>query len=69
MQFNIKKSNGYNVVRTNLIGTSKVTKEKGDTLKRSFIRHDPDKLGKELYAIIRKDFFESLSVFMKGWLQ
>ena len=41
------------VIRTDLIANSLVKKDKGDQLVRSLVRHDPDKLGKELYKIFR----------------
>ncbi|MCK9368430.1 uridine diphosphate-N-acetylglucosamine-binding protein YvcK [Candidatus Dojkabacteria bacterium] len=42
------------VIRRNLISDKVFTSQKGDTLARSIVRHDPDKLGKELYSIFRK---------------
>jgi len=41
------------IVRRDLIANSLVKKEKGDKLIRSLVRHDPDKLGFELYNIFR----------------
>lgn len=40
------------VVRQDLIHPKEVVKQKGDTLKRSLIRHDSEKLGKVLYDIV-----------------
>jgi uncharacterized cofD-like protein len=49
-----KKEDGRVVAREDILSTNAVEKEKGDTLKRSFIRHDPQKLATELYNIFRK---------------
>lgn len=43
---------GYRIIRKNLIKTTFVQKKKADSLRRSFIRHDPDKLAKALMEII-----------------
>jgi hypothetical protein len=42
------------------MSAAEAEKEKGDTLKRSFIRHDPQKLGKALYTTFRKGMFDVL---------
>ncbi len=42
------------VIKADLVANSVIKKDKGDTLDRSLIRHDSDKLGKELYKIFRK---------------
>ncbi|MFA6105534.1 MAG: gluconeogenesis factor YvcK family protein [Patescibacteria group bacterium] len=42
----------YKVVRKNLVSQREVKKDQGDSLKRSLIRHDSQKLGKVLYEII-----------------
>lgn len=39
------------VIRTDLVATGKVKKEKGDELDRSLVRHDSKKLEKHLYRI------------------
>lgn len=45
--------NGRTVIRTDLVANSVVKREEGDKLVRSLVRHDPDKLGNELYNIFR----------------
>lgn len=50
----LKKSN-YEVLRANLIRDVIMGKSKADTLKRSIIRHDPQKLAKTIMQIINKD--------------
>lgn len=42
-----------NVIRTDLVANSVIKKDKGDTLIRSLVRHEPKKLGKELYKIFK----------------
>jgi uncharacterized cofD-like protein len=41
------------VIRTDLVANSVIKKDKGDVLNRSLVRHDPKKLGSELYKIFR----------------
>jgi len=41
------------IIRDDLIANSLIKKEKGDVLVRSLVRHDPNKLGKNLYRIFR----------------
>ncbi len=55
------KKEDRKILRADLISTEKIKKEKGDTLKRSYIRHDPEKLGKELYYIFRRSVFDILA--------
>lgn len=43
------------VIRTDLVATKPIKKEKGDQLERSLIRHDSEKLSKELYKIFTSD--------------
>jgi uncharacterized cofD-like protein len=45
--------NGREIIRTDLVANSVIKKDKGDKLVRSLVRHDPEKLGKELYEIFR----------------
>jgi uncharacterized cofD-like protein len=45
--------NGREIVRADLVANSVIKKDKGDKLVRSLVRHDPDKLGRELYKIFR----------------
>jgi uncharacterized cofD-like protein len=49
------ENGGREIVREDLVANSVIKKDKGDELVRSFIRHDPDKLGRELYKIFRKN--------------
>jgi uncharacterized cofD-like protein len=46
---------GRTVIRKDLIGSDPIKKQKGDNLKRSLIRHDSEKLGKELYSLFNRD--------------
>lgn len=48
------------LIRTDLLSPEVIRPEKGDTLKRSLIRHDSARLATELYAIFRKGVFENL---------
>jgi uncharacterized cofD-like protein len=52
------------VIREDLVANSKIKKQKGDTLVRSLIRHDSQKLGKHLYGIFRKGWKGSLHTFL-----
>lgn len=45
---------GRVIIRKDLIGSEPIKKQKGDKLKRSFIRHDSKKLGKQLYSIFNR---------------
>jgi NADH:ubiquinone oxidoreductase subunit D len=42
----LEKNTPYKVIETDLLSPDIVKKEKGDTLKRSLVRHDPDKVVK-----------------------
>lgn len=42
-----------NIIRADLVANSIIKKDKGDKLIRSLVRHDPQKLGIELYKIFR----------------
>jgi uncharacterized cofD-like protein len=49
------KSGGKRVIiRTDLVANSLIKKDKGDRLVRSLIRHDSEKLSRELYKIFNK---------------
>ena len=48
---NLHDGDGRLVLRKDLVASDPIKKQKGDNLKRSFIRHDSSKLGKELYTI------------------
>lgn len=63
---NLHDGEGRLVLRKNLVAFDPIKKEKGDSLKRSFIRHDSDKLARELYAIFnmkRNKLLKILSTF------
>lgn len=49
-------SENQNVIRTDLVANSVIKKDSGDTLVRSLVRHDPDKLGEQLYSIFKPPF-------------
>ncbi len=51
----LSQSGGREMVREDLVANSVIKRDKGDELARSLIRHDPEKLGKELYKIFRKN--------------
>ena len=46
------EGDGYRVIRADLLSASVVQKAKGDSLKRSIIRHDPQKIAKELLKLM-----------------
>jgi len=52
------------IIRTDLVANSIIKKEKGDVLDRSLIRHDSEKLARELYKIFRKGWKSSLYSFL-----
>jgi len=58
------KKNGREIVRADLVANSVIKKDKGDTLDRSLVRHDPDKLANELYKIFRKGWKSKLFSFL-----
>ncbi|HEQ65271.1 MAG TPA: YvcK family protein, partial [bacterium] len=41
----------YTIIREDVIGDRFIVKDSGDTLKRSLVRHDPEKLGRVLNSI------------------
>ncbi len=45
--------NDKRVVRKDIVANTEYVKDKGDTLKRSLVRHDPYKLGEALYHVFR----------------
>lgn len=45
--------NDTRVERVDIVADTEIIKEKGDLLKRSFVRHDPQKLGDALYRKFR----------------
>ncbi len=44
----------HTVVRKDLVANDDIKREKGDTLKRSLVRHDSHKVGKALYRVFNK---------------
>jgi len=58
------KKNGREIIRADLVANSVIKKDKGDTLDRSLVRHDPDKVGNELYKIFRKGWKSKLFSFL-----
>lgn len=51
----IDKNLECEVIRADLVATTPIKKEKGDSLERSLIRHDSGKLSKNLYKIFTSD--------------
>lgn len=52
IQDNLGNDAGYKVVRADVVANDEVNKDQGDTLARSLIRHDPNKLGRVLRKIM-----------------
>jgi uncharacterized cofD-like protein len=50
----IDESKGHTIIRKDLVANDDIKQEKGDILKRSFVRHDSRKVGKALYRIFTK---------------
>ncbi len=48
---NLPKKAPYDIIRVNVVKDVIVEKNKADTLKRSIIRHDGDKLAKEILSL------------------
>lgn len=48
----LDRVSGYKIVRADFLGKKEVKKVSGDVLRRSLIRHDPDKLAKVLIGLI-----------------
>jgi uncharacterized cofD-like protein len=42
----------YKVIRGDFLSNIKIEKVKGDIIKRSFVRHDPEKLARALYSLL-----------------
>ena len=49
------KKENFEVVRASILAKEEVTKSSGDVLKRSLLRHDPDKLAWEIVKIIKEN--------------
>lgn len=54
IQNNLEEEKGRTLVLKDLIANDEIKREKGDTLKRSLVRHDSQKLGRALYRIFNK---------------
>lgn len=50
---NLGNGGSRSIIRTDLVANSVIKKDEGDTLVRSLVRHDKEKLGKELYKIFK----------------
>lgn len=55
LQDDLHDGDGRLIIRKDLVASSPIKKQKGDHLKRSLIRHDSEKLRKQLYAIFNRD--------------
>jgi len=53
----IKHDKTKRIIRTDLVANDVINREKGDTLRRSLIRHDSKKLAKELYKVFNDSSF------------
>lgn len=56
---------GLNIVRSDLISRLGIKAVKGDSLKRSILRHSSKKLGEELYSIFNRNHFTWFSWLVK----
>lgn len=54
------QSDSYKVIRYNFLSKKIAPKSKGDSLKRSLVRHDPKKLGRILYGLFTYSNFEKI---------
>lgn len=64
----LENNSDREIIRADLVANSLIKKDKGDELVRSLIRHDPEKLGKELYSIFKKGvlrFFSNIIRFYR----
>lgn len=56
----IQNSRRRRVIRADVVANSVLKRDKGDELVRSLVRHDPEKLSKQLYSIFRKGWRSTL---------
>ncbi|MCD4756372.1 YvcK family protein [bacterium] len=59
---------GRVIIRSDVVANSIIRKVKGDELTRSLVRHEPEKLGKELYKIFKSKwarFFGKILTFYR----
>jgi len=52
------------IIRADLVANSVIKRAKGDKLVRSLVRHDPQKVGEELYKIFRRRFKSMIFSFL-----
>ena len=57
-------NSGRSIIREDLVANSLIKKQKGDTLVRSLVRHDPQKTSKQLYKIFRNGWKSALFRFL-----
>ncbi len=57
---NLGNGGDRKIIRTDLVANSVIKRDKGDTLVRSLVRHDSEKLGRNLYKIFRVGWKSSL---------
>ena len=57
--------NDVRILRKDIVANTEYVREKGDVLKRSLVRHDPEKVGKELYKIFKGGFSANISLFLR----
>lgn len=50
----LNKNTSFEVVRANILVPRKIKKSKGDAIRRSLMRHDPDKLAWEIVKIVKE---------------
>ena len=60
----LKENDMRKVIRADLVADSVIKKDKGDSLDRSLVRHDPDKIAAQLYRIFRKGWKSKLFSFL-----
>lgn len=56
----IQNDKRRHIVRADVVANSILKKDQGDELVRSLVRHDPEKLSKQLYSIFRKGWRSTL---------
>lgn len=55
LQDDLHDGDGRLIIRKDLVASDPIKKQKGDYLQRSLIRHDSEKLGKQLYTIFNRN--------------
>ena len=46
------KNDGYQIIRDDFLASDPIEKASGDKLKRSFIRHDSEKLAQKIFELL-----------------